>query len=61
LFLVGYFANGKDYLFRPQVTYRPQDDLRLAAGADLYGGDDSRPLGALKARSAAFFEAKYSF
>ena len=61
LFLVGYFANGSDYLIRPQVSYRPLDDVRLVAGADLYGGEESRPLGALKDRSVGFFEAKYSF
>jgi hypothetical protein len=61
VFLVGYFANGNDYLLRPQITYKPIDSIRLVAGADLYGGEDTRPLGALKDRSVAFFEAKYSF
>lgn len=61
LFWVGYFSNGQDYLVRPQIGYKPMDNVRLVAGADLYGGQAERPLGALKDRSVGFFEAKYSF
>ncbi len=61
LFLIGYFAQGQDYLLRPQVTYKPYEGIRLIAGADLYGGDESRPLGALKLNSSIFFEGRYLF
>jgi hypothetical protein len=61
LFLIGYFAKNQDFLLRPQVGYTPITNLKLALGADLYGGDASRPLGALKSRSATFFEARYLF
>jgi hypothetical protein len=61
VFLVGYFMNGQDYLVRPQVSFKPMNNVRLMAGADLYGGEEGRPLGALKDRSVGFFEAKYVF
>lgn len=61
LFLVGYFSEGNDYLLRPQVSYQLIENLRLLAGGDFYGGDESRPLGALKNNSDLFFEARYLF
>jgi hypothetical protein len=61
LFIVGYFANGSDYLVRPQVGFTPVDNLKLLAGFDLYGGDPTTTLGSLHNRSDGFFEAKYIF
>jgi hypothetical protein len=61
LFLIGYFGSGNDYFLRPQVNFRPAEGWRLVAGADLYGGVASRPLGSLKDFSSYFFEAKYVF
>jgi hypothetical protein len=61
LFIVGYFAKGYDYLVRPQVGYKPAEGWKLTAGADLYGGNESRPLGALKNNSSLFFEGRYVF
>ncbi len=61
VFLIGYFANGQDYLIRPQIGYTPVTNLKLLAGADIYGGNESRPLGALRARSHVFFETRYLF
>ena len=61
IFLLGYFGGGQDHLLRPQIGYTPVTNLKLQAGLDLYGGAESRPLGALHDRSDAFFEAKYQF
>lgn len=61
LFLVGYFSEGNDYLLRPQIGYQLIENLRLLAGGDFYGGDESRPLGALRNNSDLFFEARYLF
>lgn len=61
LFLVGYFAEGQDYLLRPQVTFKPMEGLKLLAGADLYGGEETRPLGSLHLNSTLFFEGRYLF
>ena len=61
LFFVGYFADGQDYLVRPQVSYKLVEGLRLLVGGDFYGGDQSRPLGALRKNSAVFFEGRYLF
>ncbi len=61
LFLVGYFAKGYDYLLRPQVSFKPAEGWKLMAGADLYGGNESRPLGALRNNSSLFLEGRYVF
>ncbi len=61
VFLVGYFSDGTDFLLRPQVGFTPIEGFKLLTGMDLYGGDQSRPLGSLHANSDAFFEAKYLF
>ena len=61
VFLIGYFANGQDFLLRPQMGYKPIDNLKFTLGIDLYGGEASRPLGALHDQSAWFFEGKYTF
>jgi len=60
-FLIGYFSQGQDYLFRPQVGYTPLTNLKFTLGADLYGGDPGRPLGALRDRTHVFIEGKYVF
>jgi hypothetical protein len=59
--MVGYFASGESFLIRPQVGYTPFTNMKLITGADLYGGNPDRPLGALRSRSHLFFEAKYVF
>jgi hypothetical protein len=61
VFLIGYFSQGQDYLLRPQLGYTPITNLKFTLGADIYGGDESRPLGALRDRTHAFFEGKYVF
>jgi hypothetical protein len=61
VFLIGYFGYGQDFLLRPQVAYAPISNLKFTLGADVYGGNDSRPLGALKNRSHGFFETRYLF
>ena len=61
VFLIGYFSQGQDYLVRPQLGYTPVTNLKLTLGADIYGGDPTRPLGALRDRTHGFFEAKYLF
>ena len=61
LFFVGYFADGQDYLIRPQIGYSPGENWKLLAGVDYYGGDVNRPLGALHDLSDVFFEAKRVF
>jgi hypothetical protein len=61
LFLIGWFGSGKDFLLRPQAGWTPAINWKLSLGADLYGGDSSRPLGALSSRSDAFFEVKKLF
>jgi hypothetical protein len=58
-FLVGYFTEEAGYLFRPSIGYKPLDDLKLTAGAEIYGGDPEQTLGALRDRSAMFGEVKY--
>ncbi|NDF15037.1 hypothetical protein EB061_06905 [bacterium] len=61
LFLIGYFSQGQDFLLRPQIAYVPMTNLKLTAGADWYGGNPERPLGALRERSDLFFEARWLF
>ncbi|NDG84058.1 MAG: hypothetical protein EBX52_03350 [Proteobacteria bacterium] len=61
VFLIGYFGYGQDFLLRPQMGYTPVTNLKLTLGADLYGGNVSRPLGALRDRSHVFFETRYLF
>ncbi len=61
LFLVGYFSQGQDYLVRPQVSYKLIEGLKFLAGGEFYGGDESRPLGALRKNSSIFFEGRYVF
>jgi hypothetical protein len=61
VFMVGYFAGGESFLLRPQVGYTPVTNLKFIGGADLYGGNEARPLGALRSRSHVFLEAKYVF
>ncbi len=61
VYLIGYFASGQDFLLRPELGYKFFDSLRLLAGIDQYGGEASRPLGALKNQSDVFFEGKYTF
>jgi hypothetical protein len=61
LFFVGYFADGSDYLIRPQVGYVPGENWKLLVGVDYYGGEVTRPLGALHELSDVFFEAKRVF
>ena len=61
LFLLGYFSTNQDYLLRPEIAYKIMDNAKLTLGADLYGGSANRPLGALKSKSVAFFEAKILF
>ncbi len=61
VFMVGYFAEGQDYLLRPEVGYTPIDNLKFLMGLDLYGGDSTRPLGVLHERSDLFVEGKYIF
>jgi hypothetical protein len=61
LFLLGYFGGGQNHLLRPQIGWTPIENLKLTAGMDWYGGDTSKPLGALHDRSHGFLEAKYVF
>lgn len=61
LFFMGYFGSKNDFALRPQVGYKAMEGLKLALGADIYGGAENRPLGSLKHFSVAFFEAKYVF
>lgn len=60
-FFVGYFQAGEDFLLRPEIGYSPFTDFKLLAGMDYYGGNASRPLGALSQLSDLFLEAKYVF
>ncbi len=60
VFFIYNFAGG-DYLIKPQVTYRPVDNLRFIVGADQYGGDLNKPLGSLRAYNSIYFEGKYFF
>jgi hypothetical protein len=59
--LIGYLAVSSHYLVRPALAYRPIDDLKLSAGAEIYGGDRTKTLGALQDRSVMFGEIKYYF
>jgi hypothetical protein len=58
---IGYVFGGSDYLFRPRLHYRWSDALRLTTGADVYGGDRNRPLGALYSISALYLQAMMFF
>jgi hypothetical protein len=61
VFLIGYFGYGQDFLLRPQMGYTPISNLKFTLGADVYGGNETRPLGALRNRSHGFFETRYLF
>jgi hypothetical protein len=61
VFLFGYFAEGQDYLLRPQISYKLIEGLKFTAGGDFYGGDETRPLGALQKNSSVFVEGRYVF
>jgi hypothetical protein len=54
-------VQGGDYLLRPKATYSISDALKATAGLDWYAGPDDRMLGAMKAYSSVFLEAKYLF
>lgn len=56
--LVGWWNNG---LIRPKVTYAVNDQLRMIAGAELFGGDLQSFFGRLKPTSTGFFELRYLF
>jgi hypothetical protein len=60
-FMFGYFGGGENYLLRPQIGYTPITNLKLTTGMDYYGGNESKPLGALHDKSHGFLEAKYVF
>jgi hypothetical protein len=61
VFALANLNDGHDFLVRPLVTYRPTDALRFEAGAEIYGGPATSPLGALSDYSGAFLQATYEF
>lgn len=66
LFLVGYlfgqdFANRGDYLLRPQINYLPIENWKFTLGAEIYGGDRDKTLGAMRDFSSVFLEGKWNF
>ena len=61
LVFVGYVGSGSDFVTRPQISYKPFEGFKLTAGAEIYGGDPSRPLGSLKNFSTAYLEGKWVF
>jgi hypothetical protein len=60
-FLIGYLESDSHYLFRTNIGYKIIEDLKVMVGADIYGGNPNKTFGALKDRSAFFFEGKYFF
>lgn len=55
--VIGNFI-GRDYLIRPELSHSLIEGHRLTVGADLYGGPQERPLGALRDFSTVFAEWK---
>jgi hypothetical protein len=57
---IGYFLN-QDFLLRPLVGYKLSDHFRIQIGAEIYGGPEDRPLGALSTNSSIFSELRAFF
>jgi hypothetical protein len=58
---IGNFVGGGDYVFRPKVSRKIAESLRLLAGFEIYGGRSDLPLGSLRNYRSAFVEGMYSF
>ncbi|MBI3804438.1 MAG: hypothetical protein HY282_11825 [Nitrospirae bacterium] len=63
-----YYINEKDTLIRPKVTYRLNDDFKIAVGADVFSGSIGGPLpgefhfiGFFKNNDRVYIELTYSF
>ena len=52
---------GRDYLVRPLAGWRPNDAVAVQLGAEIYGGSESRPLGALRLFRGAFVQTSFAF
>jgi hypothetical protein len=61
VFVVLNVVNQSDFIFRPLVSYRPSDALKLDVGAELYGGPRGTPLGALSSFNGVFTQGTYTF
>ncbi|MEO5347863.1 MAG: hypothetical protein H7834_16015 [Magnetococcus sp. YQC-9] len=56
-----YYADAGDYLLRPKMSYKINDDVRLSLGVERYGGHDDTPLGSLRHNSMVFGEVRHGF
>jgi hypothetical protein len=52
---------GRDYLVRPLAGWRPNDAVAVQLGAEVYGGPQSRPLGALRVFRGVFLQTSFTF
>jgi len=58
--LLGYHR-GVGYLFRPNLTYKGVENLKIGAALDLYGGPKDGSLGVLRSFSQASLQLDYDF
>ncbi len=60
ILLVAGFNRG-DYMLRPKIEWRIQDNWRLRTGLDVFGGDESGLFGRFDQSDRAYLEARRSF
>lgn len=53
--------NRSDWLFQPKLTWRFQNNWRLAAGADIFGGPSDAIFGQYDDKDRVYSELRYSF
>ncbi|MEO5350103.1 MAG: hypothetical protein H7836_10710 [Magnetococcus sp. YQC-3] len=56
-----YYAGSGDYLVRPKMHYKLNDEVRLSLGAEHFQGNDDTQLGSLRRNSMVFSEIRYGF
>lgn len=56
-----YYIDSQDWLIRPKVQYKINDDWRIALGMERFLGDADTTMGSLRRNSLVFFEVRQGF
>ncbi|MBF0162571.1 MAG: hypothetical protein HQL88_09815 [Magnetococcales bacterium] len=56
-----YYAESKDYLLRPKMHYKWNDEVRLSLGGETFQGHADTPLGSLHRNAMLFGEIRHGF
>jgi hypothetical protein len=59
--LVIHSLNRSEYLGRPRIVWKPQQNLRVAFGVDVFGGPITGFLGRYRDRDRVYVETRYDF